>query len=53
MSFKCETSPRKVNVFIEKAKEGYVVPIPDVEVRDVACGINHTVRRPAIYLVDT
>lgn len=43
MSFRCETRPRKVNVFIEKARDGHIVPVTDVEVRELACGANHTV----------
>lgn len=42
MSFRCETRPRKVNVFIEKARDGHIVPVTDVEVRELACGANHT-----------
>ncbi|XP_060068574.1 protein RCC2 homolog [Ylistrum balloti] len=45
LSFKCETVPRKVNVFIEKTREGHIVPVTDVEVRDMGCGTNHTVIR--------
>ena len=43
LSFKCETVPRKVNVFIEKGRDGQVSPVTDVEIRDVAAGINHSV----------
>ena len=43
LAFKCEHNPRKVNVWIEKARDGRITPILDVEVRDVACGVNHTV----------
>ena len=44
LAFKCEHNPRKVNVWIEKARDGRITPILDVEVRDVVCGVNHTVR---------
>jgi len=43
LAFKCEMSPRKVNVWIEKTRDGRVVPIPDVDVREIACGVNHAV----------
>lgn len=42
LTFRCEMSPRKVHVWIEKARDGRVTPICDVEVREMACGINHT-----------
>ncbi|XP_041378460.1 protein RCC2-like [Gigantopelta aegis] len=41
LSFKCELVPRKVNVWIEKTRDNHVVPVTDVEVRDIACGNNH------------
>ncbi|XP_046381078.1 protein RCC2-like [Haliotis cracherodii] len=41
LSFKCELVPRKVVVFIEKTRDGHVVPVSDVDVRDIACGVNH------------
>lgn len=43
MEYKCEMIPRKVNVFIEKTRDGHVIPVTDVDVREVACGLNHTV----------
>ena len=43
LAFRSEMSPRKVQVWIEKARDGRVSPIHDVEVRDMACGANHTV----------
>lgn len=42
LSFKCEVVPRKVNVFIDKDRNG-ITPITDVELRDIACGNNHSV----------
>ncbi|KAK7469558.1 hypothetical protein BaRGS_00036406 [Batillaria attramentaria] len=42
MEYKCEMVPRKVNVFIEKTRDGHVNPVTDVDVREVACGLNHT-----------
>jgi len=43
MSFHFETSPKRVVLFIEKAKDGHVSPINDVQIVDFACGNNHTV----------
>lgn len=43
LSFKCETVPRKVNVFIEKGRDGQISPVTDVEIRDIAAGINHSI----------
>lgn len=42
IEFDCETIPRRVAIFIEKSKDGQVMPVPNVVVRDVACGANHT-----------
>lgn len=38
-------TPRKVNVFIEKNRDGHITPVTDVDVREIACGLNHTVSR--------
>lgn len=43
MSFHFETSPKKVVLYVEKAKDGHVTPIDDVRIVDFACGNNHTV----------
>lgn len=48
IEFDCETIPRRVAIFIEKSKDGQVMPVPNVVVRDVACGANHTVSRPDV-----
>lgn len=40
-SFHCETSPRRVVLFIEKSRDGHVTPVDDVTVVEVAAGINH------------
>ncbi|ESO99540.1 hypothetical protein LOTGIDRAFT_213485 [Lottia gigantea] len=45
LSFRCELIPRKVLVYIEKNRDGHVLPITDVVVRDIACGTNHTIVR--------
>ena len=43
VAYHCETKPRKVAVFVNKTREGHVLPVTDVLVKDVACGVNHTV----------
>lgn len=45
IEFDCEIIPRRVAIFIEKSKDGQIMPVPNVVVRDVACGANHTVRK--------
>lgn len=45
IEFDCEIIPRRIAIFIEKSKDGQVMPVPNVVVRDVACGANHTVRK--------
>ncbi|XP_026187943.1 protein RCC2 homolog isoform X2 [Mastacembelus armatus] len=42
IEFDCELIPRRVAIFIEKSKDGQIMPVPNVVVRDVACGANHT-----------
>lgn len=46
IEFDCELIPRRVAIFIEKTKDGQVLPVPNVVARDVACGANHTVSYP-------
>ncbi|ELU07096.1 hypothetical protein CAPTEDRAFT_168471 [Capitella teleta] len=43
LTYNCEVAPRKVAVFVEKARDGHVSAINDVEIVDVACGANHSV----------
>lgn len=43
MSFHFELSPKRVPLFIEKAKDGHVTPVDDVQIVDFSCGNNHTV----------
>ncbi|XP_055644647.1 protein RCC2 homolog [Toxorhynchites rutilus septentrionalis] len=43
MSFHFETSPKKVMLYVEKSKEGHVLPLDDVKIVDFSCGYNHTV----------
>ncbi|KAG8431665.1 hypothetical protein GDO86_020543 [Hymenochirus boettgeri] len=42
IEYDCEMIPRRVAIFIEKTKDGQILPVPNVVVRDLACGINHT-----------
>lgn len=51
IEFDCELVPRRVAIFIEKSKDGQIMPVPNVVVRDVACGANHTVRRPPLVVL--
>ncbi|XP_055592088.1 protein RCC2 homolog isoform X2 [Uranotaenia lowii] len=43
MSFHFETSPKKIVLYVEKAKDGHVTPLEDVKIVDLSCGNNHTV----------
>ncbi|KAH3779864.1 protein RCC2 homolog [Dreissena polymorpha] len=43
LAFKTELTPRKVQVWIEKNRDGHIQPVTDVEVREMACGVNHTI----------
>lgn len=43
LQFKCELVPRRVQVFIDRSREGHVVPVEDVRIVDVASGLNHTI----------
>lgn len=51
IEYDCELVPRRVAIFIEKTKDGQILPVPNVVVRDVACGANHTVRLEGFSLV--
>ncbi|NXH92899.1 RCC2 protein, partial [Edolisoma coerulescens] len=42
IEYDCELVPRRVGLFLERTKDGQVLPVPNVVVRDVACGANHT-----------
>lgn len=42
LAYNCELKPRKVAVFIEKSRDGTVTPVLDVEIEQIACGVNHT-----------
>ncbi|XP_078498932.1 protein RCC2 [Lissotriton helveticus] len=41
IEYDCEQIPRRVPIFIEKTRDGQVLPVPNVVVRDAACGTNH------------
>lgn len=43
IEFDCEVVPRRVAIFLEKTKDGQILPVPNVVVREVACGANHTI----------
>lgn len=42
-SYHCETTPRRVVLFIEKTREGQQIPVEDVSIIEVAAGVNHAV----------
>lgn len=42
MEYKCEMVPRKVSIFIEKSRDGHVTPVTDVDIREMECGVNHS-----------
>lgn len=41
IEFQCENVPRVITVFVEKQRDGQVSPVTDVDVREIACGVNH------------
>ncbi|CAM9946083.1 protein RCC2 homolog isoform X1 [Lampetra fluviatilis] len=43
IEFVCELAPRRLARFIEKTRDGQVLTVRGVVVRDVACGANHTI----------
>ncbi|KAH6932478.1 hypothetical protein HPB50_006292 [Hyalomma asiaticum] len=43
LQFKCELVPRRIQVFIDRNREGHVVSVDDVHIVDVASGLNHTI----------
>lgn len=43
MCFNYETSPKRIVLYIEKSKDGYVAPVDVTEIVDFACGQNHSV----------
>ncbi|XP_043917756.1 protein RCC2 [Protopterus annectens] len=42
IEYDCELVPRRVAIFLEKTKDGQILPILNVVIREVACGANHT-----------
>ncbi|KAM8927073.1 protein RCC2 [Pelodytes ibericus] len=42
IEYDCELIARRIAIFIEKTKDGQILPVPNVVVRDIACGSNHT-----------
>lgn len=43
LSFHFETAPKRIPLYVEKAKNSPPMPFRDVRIVDVACGNNHTV----------
>ncbi|XP_063223911.1 protein RCC2 homolog isoform X2 [Bacillus rossius redtenbacheri] len=43
LGFHCETTPKKVVMFVEKTKDGHKTPIEVVEIIEFSCGANHVV----------
>lgn len=43
LGFHCETAPKRIVFYIEKAKDGHITPVEVVEIIDFSCGSNHTV----------
>ena len=43
ISFHCETTPRRVVLFVEKQRDGHSIPVEDVNVKEIAAGVNHAV----------
>lgn len=41
-AFHCEHVPRRIHTWISKSREGHITPVDDVEIVDIACGVNHT-----------
>ena len=42
LAYRCEYSPRKVMFFVEKTRDGHFIPVENVQIVNVVCGINHT-----------
>lgn len=43
LSFRFETSPKRIVLYIEKGKDGHISPVDVTEIVDFSCGQNHTV----------
>ncbi|XP_031554442.1 protein RCC2-like [Actinia tenebrosa] len=42
LGYQCEVLPRKINVFVERSKDGFVNVIENVKVEDLVCGNHHS-----------
>uniref|UniRef100_A0A8C4QH69 Regulator of chromosome condensation 2 n=1 Tax=Eptatretus burgeri TaxID=7764 RepID=A0A8C4QH69_EPTBU len=42
LEFVCELVPRRIALFVEKTRDGIVLPVPAISIVGVACGANHT-----------
>ncbi|KAK7861893.1 hypothetical protein R5R35_010793 [Gryllus longicercus] len=43
LGFHCETTPKRIVFYVEKAKDGHISPVEVMEIIDFSCGSNHTV----------
>ncbi|XP_054719884.1 protein RCC2 homolog [Uloborus diversus] len=43
LSYRCELVPRRIVAFIEKTRENHVTLVDNVQIIDVACGLNHSI----------
>lgn len=43
MGFRFEKAPKRIVLYVEKTKDGHVVPFDCVEITDFSCGYYHTV----------
>ena len=41
IAFQCETTPRKIVLFVEKQRDGHSIPVDDVIIKEVSAGVNH------------
>jgi hypothetical protein len=51
LGFHCETAPKRIVFYIEKAKDGHITPVEVVEIIDFSCGSNHTVSTTTFWYV--
>ncbi|XP_053624419.1 protein RCC2 [Plodia interpunctella] len=43
LSYHFELVPKQIALFLEKSKDGHILPVKDVDIVDFSCGNNHTV----------
>ncbi|CAG5104364.1 Similar to rcc2: Protein RCC2 homolog (Xenopus laevis) [Cotesia congregata] len=43
MAFHFEKVPKRIVLYVEKSKDGHVIPLDRVEISDFSCGYHHTV----------